>query len=182
MNRYIEFAQKDIRRLAQDGSLEVRFDDPSSPFYLPRICFMSRGSLPAYSKIRVMEAVMDAKTDLARTAIALEIYRIEKGSYPDNLAALVPGILEKVPEDLFNGKPLLYKLRGGDYLLYSVGPNRTDEGGAQTRDTSHYQDGDLIWGVPVGEGQPVGPGGAAPAAKAPARPPVRGKVKSPGSK
>ena len=46
---------------------------------------------------------------LYATALALKIYRCEKGEYPQDLAALVPGYLDKLPCDPVTGKALRYK-------------------------------------------------------------------------
>jgi hypothetical protein len=37
--------------------------------------------------------------------------------------------LPAMPDDLFSGKPLIYKPEAGGYLLYSVGVNGKDDGG-----------------------------------------------------
>lgn len=61
---------------------------------------------------------------------ALERYRIAHGSYPDSLASLVPAYAEKLPTDVFTGKPLRYqRTEDGGFLLYSVGWDGKDDGG-----------------------------------------------------
>ena len=62
-------------------------------------------------------------------AAALHVYRSEKGKYPDRLPQLSPGILKELPTDLFTNGNLIYRPRPTGYLLYSVGPNRKDDGG-----------------------------------------------------
>jgi hypothetical protein len=72
---------------------------------------------------------------LAQTAVALERYRAgHKNQYPDSLNSLVPDFLPAVPEDIFNGSPLQYHRRADGYLLYSVGSDRKDDGGARYDD------------------------------------------------
>jgi hypothetical protein len=39
-----------------------------------------------------------------------------------------------VPDDLFTGKPLIYKPEEKGFLLYSVGPNGKDEDGRGLKD------------------------------------------------
>ena len=52
------------------------------------------------------------------TALALKIYRCEKGAYPDKLDELVPGCLEQLPCDPLTGKPFNYKkLPKGGFML-----------------------------------------------------------------
>jgi uncharacterized protein (TIGR03067 family) len=69
---------------------------------------------------------------LAELAIALERYRLKHGDYPEKLALLVPEQIDRVPGDVFSGKPFQYKgikLPTGQsqYTLYSVGINEQDD-------------------------------------------------------
>jgi hypothetical protein len=93
---------------------------------------------------------------LARTACALERYRLAHGAYPETLEQLVPQFLPKVPPDLYaaNGPaPLRYRLdTDAPFLLYSVGPNRVDDGGRVEKRTSGGVDlakGDWVWSYPA---------------------------------
>src|SRR5262249_58284858 len=61
-------------------------------------------------------------------------YGAEQGRYPKELEALAPAHLARVPQDLFSGKPLIYRPGETGYLLYSVGPNGKDEGGRGPED------------------------------------------------
>ena len=64
---------------------------------------------------------------------ALEAYKAENGAYPGSLNDLQgSGIIKHVPEDRFDGKTFRYRATddGNNYLLYSVGPNCRDDGGA----------------------------------------------------
>jgi hypothetical protein len=70
---------------------------------------------------------------LCVTAIALKRYHLQHGIYPATLNELVPAILNAVPADFMDGKPLRYRLRpDGDFLLYSVGEDGEDDGGDPT--------------------------------------------------
>jgi hypothetical protein len=64
-----------------------------------------------------------------RVAFALAAYLADEGRYPAKLADLAPKHLPEVPDDLFAGKPLVYRPGEKGYLLYSVGPNGKDDGG-----------------------------------------------------
>ena len=57
------------------------------------------------------------------TALALKIYRCEKGEYPEKLDALVPGVLEQLPRDPLTGETFGYRKmrKGGGFLLYAPG-------------------------------------------------------------
>lgn len=69
------------------------------------------------------------KNYLVGLSLSLAHYRLERGSYPERLSELVPRYIGQVPDDFFVGKPLRYERKGEGYLLYSLGPNRTDEQG-----------------------------------------------------
>jgi hypothetical protein len=61
--------------------------------------------------------------------LALCEYRNDRDRYPEQLAELVPKYLAKMPVDQFTGMMPIYRRTEAGYLLYSVGPNVTDEGG-----------------------------------------------------
>ncbi|MCL2701258.1 MAG: hypothetical protein FWE88_06145 [Phycisphaerae bacterium] len=65
---------------------------------------------------------------ITTVAVALELYKLDKGQYPEQLDALSPAYLPAVPTDLFSGKAMMYKAHDKTYDLYSVGPNGKDDG------------------------------------------------------
>jgi hypothetical protein len=77
-------------------------------------------------------------------AFALAAYRADRGTYPAKLAELVPKYVAEVPKDIFIAADLHYRLEGGGYLLYSVGPNGKDDGGKGTDDRKQGEDWDDI--------------------------------------
>lgn len=111
--------------------------------------------LPALGNAAKKFAYAQASVDLARTAIALERYRLAHGEYPGSLAALAPQFLAKVPHDVIGGQPLKYRREAdGRFVLYSVGWNETDDGGVvaftkgQTP-TVDISQGDWVWRYPA---------------------------------
>lgn len=90
-------------------------------------------------------------------ALALQAWRAEHGAYPERLDALVPGLLATVPADPFGTGPLRYRRAGDTYVLWSVGPDRRDDGGRAIQDRgSDGKDkrgvrggsvGDIVWGM-----------------------------------
>ena len=74
-----------------------------------------------------------ARIGLLRTAAALAAWRSDQPAgaapYPERLEALVPAYIPEVPLDPFTDAPLLYERRGDGYLLASVGPDGTFDGG-----------------------------------------------------
>ena len=65
----------------------------------------------------------------ADAAIAVERYRRKEGKLPQRLDDLVPDFLPQIPTDPFDGRPLRYRVREEEYLIYSVGADRVDNGG-----------------------------------------------------
>ena len=64
------------------------------------------------------------------TILALQRYKADKGSYPENLQQLISaGYLRQLPIDVYSGKPLVYRKTGDSFILYSVGKNFEDDGG-----------------------------------------------------
>jgi len=75
-------------------------------------------------------AYAQESVDLARVAIALERYRLAHGSNPESLDALAPQFMKEIPHDIIGGGPLHYRRTSdGQFVLYSVGWNETDDGG-----------------------------------------------------
>lgn len=77
-----------------------------------------------------------ANLGAARTALAVERYRLATGALPTELSALVPEYLESVPVDPFGGEPLRYTKRGKGYVVYSVGLDARDDGGVDSDDVT----------------------------------------------
>jgi hypothetical protein len=85
--------------------------------------------LPAVHKVQNAFDRIKQTHDNLHVAFALAKYHCENGHYPKNLDALAPKYLDRLPQDIFSGKPLIYRPTENGYLLYSVGPNGKDDGG-----------------------------------------------------
>jgi hypothetical protein len=110
--------------------------------------------LPAVAKSAERTARGQTFLDETRVACAIERYRMQHNELPPGLNALTPQFLPAIPTDLFDGKPLRYKKNSdGSFLIYSIGWNATDDGGAgvQTNgNTPHTnpEEGDWVWSFP----------------------------------
>jgi hypothetical protein len=117
---------------------------------------------PVWDETRLHEAEAKMNSRLLTAVFALRVHQAEQGSYPADLSALVrAGYLERVPTDPFSESgdaPLRYSVReNGTYLLYSLGPDGTDDSGTPiraTRGNGVYSDrikedskGDFVVGV-----------------------------------
>jgi hypothetical protein len=64
------------------------------------------------------------------TILALQRYKADKDSYPDDLQELVTAdYLRRKPMDVYSGKPLVYRTTDESFILYSIGENFEDDGG-----------------------------------------------------
>ncbi len=103
-----------------------------------------------------------ARNRAERVILACELFRMDTGKYPTSASELVPKYLDKIPDDPFTGKPLLFragkiKVGAGKIVeknkairivdepkeiegiqVWSIGPNGKDEGGQ--RDNMKHQD------------------------------------------
>jgi hypothetical protein len=104
-------------------------------------------STPAIRKVLLTQEMTIQRERLVRVGLALAIYRKEKGTYPATLADLTPKYLGTIPDDLFRGKPIIYRKTEDGYLLYSVGPNGLDEEGRDEK--SEPPGDDIVLRIPL---------------------------------
>jgi hypothetical protein len=109
---------------------------------------------PALSGTAEKAARAQSLNDRARIAIAMERHRLAHGQFPENLATLAPKFIAKLPHDVINGQPLKYRRTDeGSFILYSVGWNETDDGGAVafSKDGKNvdWKEGDWVWRYPA---------------------------------
>ncbi len=84
--------------------------------------FFTRFMLELIEGVPRQAAGAQTDVDLVTVACALERYRLAEGTYPDQLAALVPRFIGTLPHDIINGQPLNYRFTpDGKFVLYSVG-------------------------------------------------------------
>lgn len=76
----------------------------------------------------------DARAHVIASALRIQAFRAKNGRLPATLSEA--GIPADMQTDPFTGKPLIYRLHGGDYLLYSVGPDLHDNGGIPADEAS----------------------------------------------
>jgi hypothetical protein len=70
-----------------------------------------------------------ARTRLLIIDLGLRCYRADKGQAPLSLKELAPEYFRNAPLDPFTAKPFIYRQQGTNWMLYSVGPDRTDDAG-----------------------------------------------------
>ncbi len=99
----------------------------------------SRDSIPpalVISRVRPLTLRMLSNVAIGRaalTATAIARYRRDHGgAMPASIDALTPAYLAHAPLDPVTGTPLLVRAEPDGYVVYSVGDNRTDDGGRIT--------------------------------------------------
>jgi hypothetical protein len=91
--------------------------------------------LVAAEKVAAADWRIKARLRCAATAVACERFRQANNRWPDTLAELPKDVLAVVPLDPFNGQPLRYARTADGVMVYSVGPDRTDDGGSLAYDS-----------------------------------------------
>ena len=137
----------DLDELTYLGLMEMHIEALTSP--PPQSSRRARDADAAFSDIPSYRALItdlikptvatsvasrDTKQALigaAQIALALRIYRSERGRYPDSLADLERAGW-KLPRDPFTDPPQPYRYRrdGPGFILWSLGPDATDQGGS----------------------------------------------------
>ncbi len=132
----------------------VRAERAGNHIRLTPYNWLSRLLLPSLGNISPKVAFAQSSTDMARIAVALERHRLAHGNYPETLDALSPQFMEKIPHDVIGGQPLKYhRTDDGQFILYSVGWNETDDGGVvgvrPKTGTLDPTQGDWVWRYPA---------------------------------
>ena len=97
--------------------------------------------LPWLMDTQRLRAECESRLDLARVAIALELYKTEHAAFPTELDAVADFLGGDVPVDTLTGGVFHYVPQGDTFLLYSVGTNLEDDGG----ETYPGAKGDIVW-------------------------------------
>jgi hypothetical protein len=111
--------------------------------------------LPELGNYAMRMAHGQNSANMARIAIALERYWLVNGNYPDSLDAIAAQFPNGIPHDIINGEPLHYRRTDdGQFVLYSVGWNETDDGGVvvfdgKKTDRVDISQGDWVWRYPA---------------------------------
>jgi len=109
--------------------------------------------LPALDRCLVEFARNQARLEGLIQVVALRLYRAEHGKYPTALGDLVPAFLPALPPDPFTGKPFHYLVQGDGFVLYSVGPNRTDDAGNTREESGGKKDDIAFTALPTTDGK-----------------------------
>jgi len=106
--------------------------------------FLAAIFVPNFAKGVQTFAFDQTKADEAQVVCALERHRLAQDKYPETLDELAPQFIGKLPHDIIGGQPLKYRrTTDGQFVLYSIGWNGTDDGGQYC--SYPYDKGDWVW-------------------------------------
>jgi len=91
-----------------------------------RAIMESHRGTPLYDFLRIQPPPVDIV--VADAALDVLRYHADHGALPNALDDLVPEYRAEIPLDFWSGGPLLYRVEGPEFVLYSVGQNFNDDG------------------------------------------------------
>ena len=104
--------------------------------------------LPAEEKAAAKFVRLEGHRRTMLVALAVERYRWRhNGQLPDRLEQLVPDLLPTLPPDPFDDNPLRYKRLPAGFMVYSIGPDRTDDGGLEPRPGTRQTNFDVTFTI-----------------------------------
>jgi len=124
---YIEAGQLPLHQRRKAMKAASRKLDGLSKIHL----LLRRLGTTVGSTVTMLDVRTIAKLRTARTAVAIERYRLSNGRLPETLAELVPAYLDAVPKDPFDGQDIRYIKRGVGFVVYSIGEDESDDGGVE---------------------------------------------------
>lgn len=115
---------------------------------IPQWAFFTRMLLPVFGRAAENRDYLYLRRAQREVALALAVEKTRTGNYPASLRELPPMMSRKLPLDLYSGHPFHYQRRKNWFLLYSVGPNRKDDGGQGPRGlpSKDRRHDDIAWG------------------------------------
>ncbi|HEX8834428.1 MAG TPA: hypothetical protein VF719_09520, partial [Abditibacteriaceae bacterium] len=129
----------------------------NSPEYdvmaLPWSAALTKALLPVFGRTYSMVRQEEAYADMARVAFVLHAHRNRTGRYPKTLAEISNASQRSLPLDPYTKQPFGYRLSPDGFALYSVGPNKKDNGGKPEwiDSTNRIVYDDLPWRNKVGK-------------------------------
>jgi hypothetical protein len=142
-----------LRRMAQalaraDKPWREIAHDPDVFADLPAYCVVSKSTLNLGRQASRRDGCL-AEIGQAQIALALVAYHNQTGQWPASLAQVRQTVGWELPLDPFSGQDFVYRQEGPGFVLYSVGPDLKDDGGAAlTYPPEGEATGDLTWRKP----------------------------------
>jgi len=128
------FLQETWPRISRPGLSHILHHYVTAALLLPDLNGVSRKTARAQTEV-----------NQALLACALERYRLAEGKFPETLDALAPQWIAELPRDVITGQPYHYRLGQNAFVLYSVGWDEKDDGGAASKKLFDDKQGDWAW-------------------------------------
>jgi hypothetical protein len=124
------------------------FDEGQRILQIPQWDIISRVLLPSLSRARTLGARCETGTRATSLALALRAYaRDHQGKYATTLDDVSADLDPSTLEDPFGGRPFVYARNSDGWGFYSVGPDRTDNGG-QRGERWDSENSDIVYTFP----------------------------------
>jgi hypothetical protein len=107
---------------------------------------LTRLLMPALGAAVEAAARAEARRGTAGVGLALYAYRARNGRFPDKLDDLAPDFIPAVPRDPFDGQAMKFKRTEQGAVVYGIGPDMIDNGGAPF--DREKKTGDITFTVP----------------------------------
>ncbi len=129
---YLDTMGRCVALAEMPADQRVQLGPPPSMLTSNRFRVISRLLLPALQQSLGRADEHSARMRVGETALAVERFRLGRsGALPNKLSDLVPEYLPVVAIDPYDAQPLRYKKLPHGYVVYSIGPDRHDDGGAE---------------------------------------------------
>jgi hypothetical protein len=123
----IEIAAR-VNRLIRDKELSQM----SIPARLRQIWFGRKELREQEERKRLIHLRLESARRAIRILIALRRHKEKTGEWPERLEHIEPKLPQWMLIDPQNNGPFIYKRAGGNFVFYSKGPNKIDEGGSHS--------------------------------------------------
>ncbi|MBM3473682.1 MAG: hypothetical protein FJX75_10480 [Armatimonadetes bacterium] len=127
---------------AADPAARARWIAPPPPWAIGSAII-----LPVFTRSFGKMDTTVARRGLLATALGVEVYRQHHHVYPARLADL-QSLDWPVAKDVFSDADLVYRRSGSGFVLYSIGPDLTDDAGKPPSDIAKIADEknvDIVW-------------------------------------
>ncbi len=115
----------------------ARWTEKLSTNIATKFCIFSRVLMPSIASPFLTDADHATRVRTATTALAIERFRLaHTNALPGSLQDLVPVFLPEVPTDPYDGKPLRFKRLNSGFVVYGLGRDGKDDGGAEGKEKS----------------------------------------------
>jgi hypothetical protein len=142
---FLNFNEQQIKMHSLPLLERVRgYDQLTSNYTANALSQTAQMVMPDWSKAIRTAAETKARLVALKAALAIERSRLaNNNALPATLDALVPDYCSSPPRDPFDEQPLRYKKVARGYVVYSIGADGVDNGGAERTNPKNMSDYDV---------------------------------------